>query len=150
MKCFFIHLFSAFLHTDAVEKYKSIRHCLISLSILHSPGTLEAEFTSELDVHSEAFQRCCHNESVKLGSPFLFHFIFLPWKISIIHIELSRHPFKETRFQECKTVNKESKIFLLVYLFSLLKQITVSDVVVVIYALRRDKRYWQRFSSNDH
>lgn len=75
----------------------------------------------------------------------LFHFIFLPWKINIIHIELSHHPLKETRFQECKTVNKESKIFLLLYLFSLLKQIAMSDVVIVIFALRRDKRYWQIF-----
>lgn len=62
-------------------------------------------FISELDILSEAFQSHCHNKSGKLGTPFATSLIFLPWQINRIHTELGRCSFKETRFQECKTVN---------------------------------------------
>lgn len=113
-KCFFIHLFSCLSAHRCC--WKVCRSVMVS-SVAHSSLTWnirEAEFISELDIHSEAFQRCCHNDH-KLELHLLFTLLFSPRKINIIHIELSHHPFEETRFQECKTVNKESKIFLLLY-----------------------------------
>lgn len=74
----FFHPFSAFLNTNGAEKWKQICHCLISLSILHSLGTSKAEFTSKLDIHSEAFQSCCHKESGKSRTSLVVSFYFSP------------------------------------------------------------------------
>lgn len=62
-------------------------------------------FISGLDTPSAVFQSHCPDKSGKRGTPFVTSLIFLPWQINRIHTELGRCPFKETRFQECKTVN---------------------------------------------
>lgn len=85
---FFIHLFSTFLNTNAVEKQKWIYHCLINLSILHSPGRLEAEFISEWDSHWKPFRTAVITSLAHWEQHLLHHFIFLPWQSTRIHSDL--------------------------------------------------------------